>query len=152
MPVVKKRNRDNPIPLIIEEHPTGYNGYPFITLIQHRNQHVLTIIDNADDKTVKAFVLDLCGPENVNELEVINTASTWFFTHKQRYPLSFEFSRLGMTPIVSKIYRTYNVEFITRVIGPLPRYDMQTIQSVRRRRRKAVPPGTEVHKKVIKLA
>lgn len=147
----KKRNRDNPVPLIVEDHPPGYNGYPFITLIQHRNQHVLGIVDNSDDKTVRAFVLDLCGPENVNELSVIHVATTWFYTQKQRYPLSFEFSRQGMTETVSKIYRTYNVEFITRVIGPLPKYDMTSVQSVRRRRRKALPPGTEI-KKVIKLS
>lgn len=147
----KKRSRENPIPLIVEDHPRGYNGYPFITLIQHRNQHVLSIVDNSDDKTINAYVLDLCGPENVNEVLVINTASVWFYTHKQKYPLSFEFSRLGMTGQVSKIYRTYNVEFITRVIGPLPRYDMSTVQSVRRRRRKAVPPGMEIHKKIIKI-
>lgn len=146
----KKRTRDNPIPLIVEPHPENYEGYPFITLIQHRNQHVLTIVDNADDKVVRAFVLDLCGPENVNELIVINAASTWFYTQKQRYPLSFEFSRLGISNIVSKIYRTYNVEFITRVIGPLPKYDMQAVQSVRRRRRKAVSPGTEI-RRVVKI-
>lgn len=152
MTAQKKRTRENPIPLIIEDHPLSYNGYPFITLIQHRNQHVLSIVDNADDKTIRAFILDLCGPERVDEALVINTAAMWFYTHKQKYPLSFEFSRLGMTDSIAKIYRTYNVEFITRVIGPLPKYDMSSVQSIKRRRRKPVPPGIEIRKKIIKLA
>jgi hypothetical protein len=148
----KKRVRGNPSPLIIEDHPASYleEGHPFITLIQHRNQHILTIVDNADDKTIKAFVLDLCGPEHVDEEKIITTAATWYYVHKQRYPLSIEFSRLGMTPETSKIYRTYNTEFVTRVIGPLPKYEMEEVASIRRRRRKALPPGVEIHKKTIK--
>lgn len=149
--VIKKRTRGNPVPLVVQNHPTEYNGYPFITLIQHRNQHVLSIVDNVDDKVIRAFVLDLCGPSRLDEAVVINAASTWFYTHKQRYPLSFEFSRLGMTSEVSKIYRTYSIEFVTRVIGPLPRYEMNDIHSVKRRRRKAIPTGMEIHNKVVKL-
>ena len=148
---VKKRTRGGSVPLIIEDHPSDYNGYPFITLIQHRNEHVLTIIDNADDKAIRAFVLDLCGPEKVDENQVVRIASEWYYTRNQRYPLSFEFSRLGLSDQVSKIYRTYNVEFVTRVIGPLPRFAMNEVQSVRRRRKKALSPGIEIHKKVIRL-
>lgn len=146
---IKKRTRGNPIPLIIEDHPSNYNGYPFITLIQHRNDHVLTIVDNADDKTIKAFVLDLCGPEKVNENKIVRIASEWYFTRKQRYPISFEFSKIGISDEVSKIYRTYNVEFVTRVIGPLPKFLMDDVQSVRRRRKKTLPVGVEIHKKQI---
>ena len=148
---VKKRTRGGSVPLIIEDHPSDYNGYPFITLIQHRNEHVLTIIDNADDKAIRAFVLDLCGPEKVDENQVVRIASEWYYTRNQRYPLSFEFSRLGLSEQVSKIYRTYNVEFVTRVIGPLPRFAMNEVQSVRRRRKKALSPGVEIHKKIVRL-
>jgi hypothetical protein len=148
---VKKRTRGGSVPLIIEDHPSGYNGYPFITLIQHRNEHVLTIIDNADDKAIRAFVLDLCGPEKVDENQIVRIASEWYYTRNQRYPLSFEFSRLGLSEQVSKIYRTYNVEFVTRVIGPLPRFAMNEVQSVRRRRKKALSPGVEIHKKIVRL-
>ena len=148
---VKKRTRGGSVPLIIEDHPSDYNGYPFITLIQHRNEHVLTIIDNADDKSIKAFVLDLCGPERVDENQIVRIASEWYYTRNQRYPLSFEFSRLGLSDQVSKIYRTYNVEFVTRVIGPLPRFAMNEVQSVRRRRKKALSPGVEIHKKIVRL-
>lgn len=147
----KKKNRASSVPLIVEEHPTGYNGYPFITLIQHRNQHILAIVDNADDKQIKGFVLDLCGPENVNEAMLIKIASEWYYTKRTRYPLSFEFSRLNLTEEISKIYRTFNTEFVTRVIGPLPKFEMTEVQSVRRRRRKPVPAGVQIHKKVVPI-
>lgn len=144
---MKKRIRGNPVPLIIENHPEDYDGYPFITLIQYRKQHVLTVVDNADDKTIRTFVLDLCGPAKVNEEMVIEVAASWWETNRLRYPISFEFSRLGLTQDVVGIYRTYNTEFVTRVIGPLPHFEMSETQSVKRRKRKPVPVGMEVFKK-----
>lgn len=142
--MANKRSRGNPVPLIVENHPTDYDGYPFITLIQYRDDHVLTIVDNAEQKTIKAFVLDLCGPEGVDEQRLISTASQWYDHNSDRFPVSFEFSRRSMTEEVSPIYRTFNIEFVTRVIGPLPRFEMSEVKSVKRRKRKPVPQGMEV--------
>ena len=147
----KKRTRGNPIPLIREDHPDDYTGYPFITLIQYRKDNVLTIVDNSDDKQIRAFILDLCAPEQVNEERIIEVAAGWYGNANERYPISFEFSRLGISNLTGKIYRSYNIEFVTRVIGPLPRFDMGAQPSVKRRRRKPIPPGMEVQKKVLNL-
>ena len=76
--VAKKRARGNPIPLIIEDHPDTYDGYPFITLIQYNKKHFLTIVDNSNDKVIKAYILDLCGPEGVDEEKIISVASNFF--------------------------------------------------------------------------
>lgn len=148
---MKKRTRGTSVPLIVENHPEDYDGYPFITLIQYRKQHVLAIVDNADDKTIRSFVLDLCGPAKVDEEHVIEVATHWWDTSRERYPISFEFSRLGMTGDVAGIYRTYNIEFVTRVIGPLPRFEMAEVHSIKRRKRKPVPAGIEIHRKVTQL-
>lgn len=147
----KRSKRANPVPLIVEEHPDDYNGYPFITLIQHRNEHILAIIDNASDKTIEAFVLDLCGPEKVNEEVIISIAEDWYGESGGRYPLSVEFSKQGLTSETSKILRSYKVDFVTRVIGPLLSYSMDDVKSVKRRRRKPVPAGMEVRKNVVNL-
>jgi len=136
--VVRKRNNKNPIPLIVEKHPADYDGYPFITLIQYDKNHFLTIIDNATNKTIKAYVLDLCGPENVNEERIVQAARIWFKEHKDQYPLSFELSRLGMASEAKKIYRTFHIEYVTRVIGPLPSLNMLSQPKVRRRRKKNI--------------
>lgn len=147
----KKRVRGNPLPLIVENHPKDYDGYPFITLIQYRDQHLLGIIDNTTDKMIKAYILDLCGPTNVNEEQIIDVASFWYSEAKDRYPLSFEFSKLGLSDEVKKIYRSYAVGFVTRIIGPLPRFEMNEVKSIKRRRRKAISVNMEVHNKVLKL-
>lgn len=149
---VKKKTRANAVPLIIEDHPDNYEGYPFITLIQYRRSHVLSIVDNSDDQSIKSYVLDLCGPERVDEQKIIEIAASWYKNHKTEHPLSVEFSRRGITAEAGRIYRTFNIEFVTRVIGPLPRFEMTETVRVKRRKRKPVPTGVEVIKRTLNIA
>lgn len=132
------------VPLIIEPHPRDYSGFPFITLIQYRKAPMLVIVDNADDEVIRAFVLDLCGPERVDEEMIISAAAEWHAKNKSQFPISIEFSRRGMTPVTSKIYRALNVEFVSRVIGPVPKYPMNTVKSIKRRRRKPIAGGITI--------
>lgn len=141
----KTRADKKTAPLIIEPHPVDYSGFPFVTLIQYRKQPMLAIIDNIDDSVVRAFVLDLCGPEQVDEEMLISTVAEWYDTNRSSFPVSIEFSRRGLTPTTSKIYRALNIEFISRVIGPVPKYPMNATKSVKRRRRKEIPAGVEIH-------
>lgn len=137
--IVKEPSATKPaVPLIVEPHPKDYSGFPFITLIQYRKQPMLTIVDNATDDIIRAFVLDLCGPERVNEELIIQVAAEWYATNRANFPISIEFSKLGLSPHTSKIYRSLNVEFISRVIGPVSKYPMANIKSIKRRRRKPI--------------
>lgn len=142
--VVKHERRPATVPLVVEPHPRDYTGLPFLTLIQYRKQPMLVVVDNADDESIRAFVLDLCGPEAVDEELIILTTAEWFQENRSNYPVSIEFSRRGLTPQTSRIYRSLNVEFVSRVIGPVPKFPMSTTKSVKRRRRKAVPVGVEI--------
>lgn len=151
----RKRTKQKITPLIVEPHPKDYNGYPFITLIQYHchgvDQHILTVVDNADEKTIKAFVLDFCGPEAIDEEMIITIANEWYTNNRDRYPISFEFSKLGVSNQTAKIFRTFNINFVSRVIGPMAKFPMGEVKSVKRRRRKPVPVGIEVYKKLLKI-
>ena len=133
-------------PLIVEPHPVDYTGFPFITLIQYRKLPMLAIVDNADDSTLRVFVLDLCGPEGIKEEDIIAVASDWYDNNRSNYPISIEFSRKGIVSSTSKIYRALNIEFVSRVIGPVPKYPMNDVKSIKRRRRKPLPIGVEIHR------
>lgn len=142
-PKTKTESKKATVPLIIETHPVEYTGFPFITLIQYRKQPMLTIVDNMTDDLIQVFALDLCGPEYVDEELVINIASEWYATNRNNFPISFEFSRRGLISQTSKIYRALNIEYVSRVIGPVPKYPMNTTKSIKRRRRKALPSSVE---------
>lgn len=141
----KKKIRKNPIPLIVEKHPVEYDGYPFITLVQYHDKDILAIIDDSNDKIIKGYVLDLCSLENVNEQIIIDVTSEWYESKYNIYPISFEFSKRNIITEASKIYRIFNVEYVTRVIGPLPRFEMSKVHSIRRRKKKEVPNGVRIH-------
>jgi len=140
----KRRKISHQAPLIIESHPSDYTGYPFITLLQYNKQHLLTVIDNSDDTAVSAYVLDLCGPERVDEESIIVVIADWYYNRRDRYPLSFEFSILNMTEAVARIYKTFNTDFVTRVIGPLPTFQMAASRNIRRRKRKDLPTNIPI--------
>jgi hypothetical protein len=137
-------SRKKVVPLIVEPHPVEYSGFPFITLIQYRKLPMLVIVDNADDDIIRAFVLDWCGPEGINEEILFDIASYWYENKRNCYPISIEFSLRGLTTETSKIYRALNTEFVSRVIGPISKYPMACIKSIKRRRKKALPTGVEV--------
>ena len=140
-----KRRKVHVVPLVIEPHPQNYGGLPFLTLIQYRKQPMLVVVDNIDLYSIRAYVLDMCGPEEIDEELIIDVVASWFDTNKSKYPVSIEFSRRGLTPISSKIYRVLNIEFVSRIIGPVPKFVMDTVKSVKRRRRRVLPPNIEIH-------
>lgn len=143
----KRRVRGNPIPIIVEAHPEDYQGYPFITLIQYRDDYTLLIVDNATEKVVEGYVLDLCGPAKVDEESVIIKTAEWFEGYREKFPVSFYFSQQGVSGKFCPIYRSYPTEFITRIIGPMPVFDMVEGITIKRRRRKPLPAGLKVVKK-----
>lgn len=131
----KKRIRGNPLPLIVENHPEDYKGYPFITLIQYKNDILLTIIDNTTDKFICAYELDLCNAAKIDEKAIIEVAKEWYFIEGHRYPLSVEFSKRGLTPIVNEIYRKYEINYITRVVGPLMKFEINEVKNKKKRKK-----------------
>lgn len=137
-------------PLIVENHPNDYNGYEFITLIKFNDESFINIVDNVSKKFIYGYVMDLCAPENFDEEKIINVAYEWFYTNGDRYPISLEFSKRGMTQEVAPLIRTFPIDYVTRVIGPLPKFEMDGPVKVRKRKRKKVSPGIEIIRKTIK--
>lgn len=140
-----KRKKNNDIPLIVEQHPDNYTGYPFITLVQYNKQSYLTIINNTTDTQIGAYVLDYCTMNGVNEELLIKTALQWYKNDNfKRYPFSIEISKNGLNEVMTGIYKTFTMDFVTRVVGPLPSFNMKQTGNVRRRKRKEIPPGVEL--------
>jgi hypothetical protein len=132
------------VPLVVEPHPQGYTGLPYVTLVCYREKEVLTIIDNCTDKYIKAYILDLCGPEDVDQTAMLQVAEHWYDNERDARPLSFTMSIHGVAQEGNKILRTYNTEYVTRVIGPMFRYPMNEVVSVKRRKRKHLPADIEI--------
>lgn len=137
------------VPLIIEDHPKQYKGFPFITYIQFHNSNVLAIVDNVHQKQLQCYVLDLCQPLEVDEKVLIEAAASWYNSSSHRLPLSVYLNQNGLGEVVAKVYRTYNIEFITRIVGPLFTYPITEVVVTRRKKRKSPTPTKS---KVVSIA
>ena len=136
------------IPLIIEPYPDDYTGYKFITLIRYNDYNYLNIIDNVVNNSINTYVLDMCSPAQVNEEKIIEVTLNWFESERIKHPISVEFSRLGLADEFGKIYRSFPIDYVARVIGPLPEYKMSGAFKIRKRKKKDVPSDMEIIKKI----
>lgn len=136
-------------PLVVEPHPSDYDGYDFITLVKYNDNSYLNVIDNVTKKYIYGYVIDLCGPEKFDEHRLIQIAYDWFYANGDRYPISIEFSKLGLMEDAERILRAFPLDYVTRVIGPLPQFNMTGPLKVRKRKKKEISAGIEiVHKRV----
>lgn len=141
--MLKTIKTNSAFPITVEPHPEDYNGYPFITLIKFNQTPNITIVDNLHKKYLDAYCLDLCSSRNVNERTILKVANYWYHTNRNNYPISIEFSKRGLMDESSKILKSYPIEYITRIIGPVMYFNMAGTPKIRKRKRKS-PYGYEV--------
>lgn len=127
------------VPLIVESYPTQYQGLPFVTYLQFHNSNSLVIVDNVRHKQIQCFVIDLCDPEGFDSVWLLEAAAAWYDEHSHRMPLSIFINQLTSTANIDRIYRTFNVEYITRIVGPLFTYPVDEVIVTRRKKRKSPP-------------
>lgn len=132
--------------IIREDYPSSYKGYKFITLVQFNEEKYLSIVDRLTDKTLSAYLLDLCGAKNIDEEQILSVAYDWSISPRKSFPISYEFARLQMTDSVTELYRVFNVDFVERVIGPLPDLEMSKA-TVKRKKRKIIPKNLHISNK-----
>ncbi len=128
-------------PLIIENHPENYNGYKFITLIQYSviDEPFLSIIDNVTSNKIYLYDLDSCVQENLDEDLIITEALNWYKNYKDKLPFSIYLSSRNLSGITGTIYKSFNVEYITRFIGPLHCYNVNEPYNIKRKKFKKMP-------------
>lgn len=141
--LIKTIKTNSDFPIKVENHPAEYDGYPFITLIRFNDEPNLAIVDNIHKKHLDAYCLDMCLPTGIDEKMILKVANYWYHTSRDEYPISIEFSKRGLAPLASRIMKSYSIEYITRVIGPVPFFEMGTPSKVRKRKRK-IPKDYEV--------
>lgn len=133
-----RRNKAKTV-LLTEEHPDDYTGYEFITLVRYNDKNFLTIVDNVIDNSIILYVLDFCDQTTISEERIIEIVNDWYENNRKNYPLSIEFSKQNLSNEMSKILREFNVDFVTRIIGPVFKYPMMYKRKIKRRKKKPVP-------------
>ena len=116
-----------------------------MALLEFRRENYLVIIDNITEDTVGAYVLDFAQQEGMDLKQLMTLVTQWFYRASFKYPLSFEFSRLGITPMANRIYKNFELAHVTRLVGNDFRYDLLSPPKIKRRRVNKLPAGIEVN-------
>lgn len=132
------------IPNLIVEFASDQGNYFYLAVLSYRRENYLVIVDNITSEGVGAYVLDFAQQEGLNLKQLISVITVWFYRGSHHYPLSFEFSRLGMAQHTNRIYKNFELAHVTRLIGNDFRYDLLTPPKVRRRRVNLIPAGVEI--------
>lgn len=132
------------IPTLIIEHVSDRGNLHLLSMLEHRRDKYLVIVDNIDEESITAYVLDYAQQEGVDLRTFIGLAEEWLQRSDGKYPLSFELSRLGLTSTARRIYKTFDLAYVTRLVGRSFSYDLTTPVRVRRRRASRVPAGIEI--------
>jgi hypothetical protein len=130
-------------PLVFEELQDELN-YVFLTLIEFKRVKYLTVVENVIDDEIHAYVLDTLAAEEVDPAWFLSVATRWFYSASERYPLSFEFAKLGQGEVIKKALKTFNINSTSRVIGKLFKFDMNAKPKVRRRKVQPIPERIEI--------
>lgn len=132
------------IPSLIVEFASDQGNAYYLSVIEYRRENYLVVVDNINDEEVGAYVLDFAQQEGINLQDLMTVVTQWFYRASYRYPLSFEFSRLGIAQRTNRIYKTFELAHVTRLIGKDYRFDFQALTKVRRRRVNKIPAGVEI--------
>jgi hypothetical protein len=137
------------IPSLIIEHVSDVGNLYCLSMLEHRRERYLVIVDNIDDEMITAYVLDHAQQEGIDLPAFIGVVERWLEHGATEYPLSFELSRLGLTSVTRRIYKTFDLAYVTRLVGRSFEYDLTTPVRVRRRRASRVPAGIEIKPRVV---
>lgn len=132
------------VPSLVTEFASDSATLYYLSVIEFRRENYLVIIDNITEERIGAYVLDFAQQEELNLKQLISVITTWFYRASYKYPLSFEFSRLGMAHYTNRIHKNFELAHVTRLIGNDFKYDLAAIPKIRRRRVSMIPAGVEI--------
>lgn len=136
-------SKKNAPPLILEELQDKAN-HLYLTLIEYKKERYLTIIDNIRGSDISAYVLDYVDAEDIDMAWLLSVANIWYYKSSEKYPLSFEFAKLGVKDKVEPILRTFNIDYVSRMIGKIFVYDIDAKPKIKRKRVNIIPSTVEI--------
>ena len=132
------------IPDLVVERAEDRGNFMYLSVLAFRKENYLVIIDNITEDTVSAYVLDFAQQEGINLKQLMPIITSWFYRASYKYPLSFEFSRLGISNSTNRIYRNFDLGHVMRLVGNDFRYDITAAPKIKRRRVSLIPAGVEI--------
>ena len=131
-------------PLVLEYLEDPLNMF-ILSVIEHKKEHLLCIIDDITPTTVNAFVIDHADREGINVEQFLSYAVHWFYSDSTKMPFSMYLTKRGIKGQAEKIYQTFNKAYISRIIGHPFAFNLHATIKKRKKRVKIVQPQVQIH-------
>jgi hypothetical protein len=118
-----------------------------LSLIEYKRENFLVVIDNITPFEIGAYVLDYAAQSNVDIQQFMRIVNIWFYKSSNNYPISIEVAKLGLTGSLSNMYRSFDVNFVARVLGNPFKFDFSQPKKVKRRRVIPIQEGIPIRLK-----
>jgi len=132
------------IPDLFIERAEDRGNFFYVSVLEYKRENYLVVVDNIGTDELGAYVLDYAQQEGIRLKDLLTAVTFWFYRGSYNYPVSFEFSRLGISKYTNRIYKTFELAHVTRLIGKDFKYDLLSPPKVRRRRVSKIPAGFEI--------
>jgi hypothetical protein len=118
-----------------------------MALLEYKREQYLCVIDNISPTEIGAYVVDYAEQGNISVQDFLSVATYWFYSKSEQCPLSVEVARQGLTEILSPMYRTFDSNYVARIIGQAFSFEAMNTTKVRRRRVVQIPESIAIRLK-----
>lgn len=130
-------------PLILEKVSDETNLH-FLSFIEYKRKDYVGVIDNITQHHVKAYVFENIRPNSINLNDFMTTVIKWYYSESYKKPLSISISQQGLSNITSPLYKQFDINGISRIVGQPFIFDHFNNQSVKKKKVLQIPEGIEI--------
>ena len=134
----------NKIPSLKVEALSERGNFIYLSLVEYKRETYLCIIDEVTDDFIGAFVLDYAEQENIQISSFLSFVTKWFYSNSDNNSLSTELAKAGLSEYTSPIYKTFDVSYVSRIVGNPLSFKPPSKSKVKRRRVAPVPDYIEI--------
>ena len=130
-------------PLIVEALEEQCNLY-MLSLIEYRRNQYTCVIDNVTSSDLRVYVVDQFHPDALTAKEIISEAIYWYYdtAHKQQF--SIHLATRGLHSATAPLYKTFDLNGVSRVVGKAFNFPELTKSKVKKRRVLPIQEGIEI--------
>jgi hypothetical protein len=130
-------------PLILDRIIDQSNLF-FLSLIEYRRIEYIGIIDDITSTHVKAYTFENIRPNSINQEDFLSTAIQWYYRESDFKPLSISLSSLGLTSLTSPLFKTFDLNGISRIVGNPFIYSKYSESTTKKKKVLSIPEGIAI--------
>lgn len=130
-------------PLIIDNIEEQTNLH-LLSVVEYRRNEYTCVIDNITPSELRVYVLDKWHPGALTPEELLSEAIYWYYDTSHKNQFSVFLASKGLAMHATPMYRAFDINGVSRVVGKAFHYTDLVKTKIKRRRLIPIQEGTPV--------